>query len=548
MFNATSDHEPSAETAMAGAARESDFELRRLLDKLPSGAYTCDADGLITYFNQHAVTLWGRAPKLHDPVDRFCGSFRLFATDGSPIEHDQCWMALALQTGKAYNGREMVIERPPGDRVTVLAHANPIEDEWGRIVGSVNVLVDITAQKAVEHTAVKLNELLEAQVARRTATLRLIQDVATEANKARTVQQAIGAALRIVCEHQGWQLGHAFCLANDESGRFVSSGVWHVNDRLKRQIERLVDFRRFTALLRISCGEGIVGRVVQSGRPIAILDLAVCDDPRCFLAVPLGLRAALAVPVLAGDEVAAVLEFFSTEPVDRIDRFFEVVPNLGIELGHVIERERLERAIADAAAEQQSELGRELHDSVSQILTGVGMMAETLRLELKRESSPHAALAAKLVRFLSEAQEKVRQVSRGLMPVEADREGLMNALERLTQQFRDIYDVRCFFECDEPVFITDFGTELYYIAREAAHNAAKHAHARVIAIRLSEDERSVRLVIEDDGDGFGTNGEATAGMGLSIMRHRARVIGADLDVHSNPSRGTTVSCTLPRSL
>jgi PAS domain-containing protein len=72
-------------------------EFRNLLEKLPAGAYTCDAEGLITYFNQHAVQLWGRAPKLNDPRDRFCGSFKLFSLDGSPIAHDACWMALALK-------------------------------------------------------------------------------------------------------------------------------------------------------------------------------------------------------------------------------------------------------------------------------------------------------------------------------------------------------------------------------------------------------------------------------------------------------------------
>src|SRR5262245_48085674 len=84
--------------------QRSDEEFRRLLDKLPAAAYTCDADGLITYFNHHAVELWGREPKLNDPVDRFCGSFRLFSPDGAPIKHDRCWMALALFEGKEYNG------------------------------------------------------------------------------------------------------------------------------------------------------------------------------------------------------------------------------------------------------------------------------------------------------------------------------------------------------------------------------------------------------------------------------------------------------------
>jgi PAS domain S-box-containing protein len=121
-----------------------------LLEKLPAGAYTCNSEGLITYFNQRAVDLWGRAPKLNDPEDRFCGSFRLFSPDGSAIRHDQCWMALALRTNQQYNGHEIVIERPDGCRLTALAHANPIRDDSGSVFGAVNVLVDISDRKRAE--------------------------------------------------------------------------------------------------------------------------------------------------------------------------------------------------------------------------------------------------------------------------------------------------------------------------------------------------------------------------------------------------------------
>ena len=76
---------------------QSPLHFQRLLEHLPVGAYTCDREGLITYCNNHAVRLWGRAPKLHDPTDRFCGSFKLFSPEGLPIAHDQCWMALALR-------------------------------------------------------------------------------------------------------------------------------------------------------------------------------------------------------------------------------------------------------------------------------------------------------------------------------------------------------------------------------------------------------------------------------------------------------------------
>jgi two-component sensor histidine kinase/PAS domain-containing protein len=140
----------SQERPAGAAQRTGEWQFQRLLEKLPAAAYTCDPDGLITYFNPQAVKFWGRAPKLHDPVDRFCGSFKLFATDGTPIAHDACWMALALKMNQEYNGHEIIIERPDGQRLTALAYANPVHDEAGTLLGAVNVLVDITERKQVE--------------------------------------------------------------------------------------------------------------------------------------------------------------------------------------------------------------------------------------------------------------------------------------------------------------------------------------------------------------------------------------------------------------
>jgi signal transduction histidine kinase len=148
------------------ALHNGESHFHRLLEKLPAGAYTCDPEGLITYYNQRAVQLWGRAPKLNDPADRFCGSFKLFSTDGSPIAHDQCWMALALKTDREYNEREIVIERPDDQRLTALAHANPIHDESGELLGAVNVLVDITDRKRAEEDRQRVREAERSRLAR----------------------------------------------------------------------------------------------------------------------------------------------------------------------------------------------------------------------------------------------------------------------------------------------------------------------------------------------------------------------------------------------
>ena len=142
----------TAHRVMSGdaAAVDRDLRFRRLLEKLPAAAYTCDAQGLITYYNERAVELWGRAPALNDPVDRFCGSFKMFLPDGAPMLHAECWVALALRNDRRYEGSEILIERPDGERRVALAHANPIHDDDGRLVGAVNVLVDISDRKRAE--------------------------------------------------------------------------------------------------------------------------------------------------------------------------------------------------------------------------------------------------------------------------------------------------------------------------------------------------------------------------------------------------------------
>jgi PAS domain S-box-containing protein len=129
-----------------------------ILERLPAAVYVCDPEGLITFFNGPAAEVWGREPQLNDPIDRFCGSFRLYRSDGTPIAHDQCWMALALQNETAFEGEEIIIERPDGTRRTALAHASPLRDDTGRLTGAVNILVDITGRKEAERALAESEE------------------------------------------------------------------------------------------------------------------------------------------------------------------------------------------------------------------------------------------------------------------------------------------------------------------------------------------------------------------------------------------------------
>jgi PAS domain S-box-containing protein len=147
--------------SVPAASLISEPEFRRLLGRLPAGAYTCNREGQITFFNEQAATLWGRRPELNDPVDRFCGSFKLFLPDGTPVTHEQCWMGQALKTGNDYVGKEILIERPDGSRRHLLAHASPYRDEQGSVIGAVNILVDVTEQQRADVSQRVLAEIVE---------------------------------------------------------------------------------------------------------------------------------------------------------------------------------------------------------------------------------------------------------------------------------------------------------------------------------------------------------------------------------------------------
>ncbi len=221
----------------------------QLLATLPAAAYTCDADGLITYFNDHAVGVWGRAPRLNDPVDRFCGSFKLFsAVDGSPISHDRCWMALALQEQKEYNGHEIIIEQPGGKRRTAIAHANPIRNDGGTMIGAVNVLVDITERKESEQKIRDMNQTLESLVAVRTAELLRSNEVLAERNReleqfasvtSHDLQEplrAITSFLQLLARRYGDGL--------DATGRELIEHAVDGADRMHQLIQGLLAFTR----------------------------------------------------------------------------------------------------------------------------------------------------------------------------------------------------------------------------------------------------------------------------------------------------------------
>jgi PAS domain S-box-containing protein len=171
-----------AETAM----REGELRFRELLEALPTPIYTTDANGALTYFNQAAVEFWGRRPEIGASV--WCGSWRLFNPDGSPLPHDQCPMAIALKEDRCVRNVEAIAERPDGTRVPFMPFPTPLHDCAGRLVGAVNMLVDIGFHK---RAAVQQRQLINELNHRVKNTLSTAQSIVSQTlRSARDLGQA----------------------------------------------------------------------------------------------------------------------------------------------------------------------------------------------------------------------------------------------------------------------------------------------------------------------------------------------------------------------
>jgi PAS domain S-box-containing protein len=130
------------------------------IEALPAAVYMTDAEGHITFYNEAAATLWGCRPELGD--SKFCGSWKLYSPDGTPLPHDECPMAMALRQQRPIRGKEAVAERPDGTRIHFIPYPTPLFDPTGRLTGAVNMLVDISERRRAEQDNRRLAAIVDA--------------------------------------------------------------------------------------------------------------------------------------------------------------------------------------------------------------------------------------------------------------------------------------------------------------------------------------------------------------------------------------------------
>ena len=303
--------------------------------------------------------------------------------------------------------------------------------------------------------------------------------------------------------------------------------------------------------MQLDFGGSKAGRVLERGRSERVD--SVLDDREIDQQVArrLGIHSALFVPlvargrgigVLIAHDRAGATPVFTDDDL-RLTETLAARAAVAVDLSERVSREAVRRVVA-AQELERTRLARELHDETGQALTSILLGLKPLeRLATTEESSAAVASVRELV--VSTLQD-VRRLAVELRPSALDDFGLVPAVERLAETFREQTGMRVDLETSlgEERLRPEVETAFYRIVQEALTNVAKHAGAGQVSILLTRKDNGVAAVVEDDGSGFEER-RNEEGLGLVGMRERVALVGGKLRIESTPDSGTTIVAEVP---
>ncbi|MCB9077650.1 MAG: GAF domain-containing protein [Anaerolineaceae bacterium] len=391
-----------------------------------------------------------------------------------------------------------------------------------------------TEQGRVENEIRELNENLEQRVFNRTRELSALYAVASAASESldlgSTLKRSLERVLTVVHSNTG-----AIHLLDE------------ANNTLNLAIEQGLTPDTVLTLRTVPLNGGPVRRVLQEGRHIITVEDA---ELRAIApSIQPELHGYVGLPMRARNQTMGLLSIFTRAGQRPLtEEEVALLTAIADQIGVVIESTHLRlRAEQAAVMEERERLARELHDSVTQSLYSLTLLAEWASDLLIAQRADEAR--QRLVEIGQTAQQALREMRLFLFqlrPAILEQMGLASALQQRLDAVERRVGVEARLQADEsldlPAPVED---ALYLITLEALNNALKHAAATVVIVRLRRDADTVELLVEDNGAGFTLKAPAhKGGLGLISMRERAEQIGAALVIAAEPACGTTVKVTL----
>src|ERR671931_1890485 len=477
--------------------------MRAILEAVPAAIYTTDAEGRITSFNDEAVRFAGRVPQLGS--DSWCVTWKLYRTDGTPLPHDECPMAIALKEGREVRGATAIAERPDGTRVHFMPYPTLIRDGSGKIVGAVNMLVDVTEQKRAEEVQWRLAAIVDSSddaiISKSLDGVIRTWNRGAERIFGYTAREAVGRHITLIIPEER-RAEEDMVLAKVRRGDTVD----HFETVRRAKDGRLIDISLTVSPIRDARGQVIgaskIARdISERKRMDAELETLV---------------AALREADTRKDEFIAMLAHELRNPLSAIAVATDLLARSKIE-------DRKARFAVPAIERQMRQLRRLVDDllHMARITSG--------KLTLRKEPLELKSFAA---RAIADYRALVAPgISIVLQGVEAWVDG---DPARLKQMIENLLD-----------------------------NATKYG-GKNITVTLSADERGVHTSVQDDGQGIApellaslfqpfVQGAQPAdreqrglGLGLALIERLASLHGGGVDAASEgPGKGSTFTISLP---
>jgi len=479
--------------------RDSQRRNIEMLDLLPVAIYTTDAKGRLTYFNPAAVKFSGRVPELG--TDHWCVSWKLFHSDGTAMRHDECPMAVALREDRIVDGTEAIAERPDGKRVWFTPYPRPLHDAGGRVVGGINMLLDITERKKAEQATGLLAAIVgcsdDAIVSKSLDGVITSWNNGAERIFGYTAGEAIGHHISLIIpqdrleeetrilerlrrgeriEHfetarvrkDGMPLDISLTISpvKDPAGRIVGASKVARDVTRQKQIERALreSEERFRAIVettpecvKLVAHDGTLLHMNLSGLNMFgadfpemvigknIYDLIESKDRDRYRAfnerICLGEKGALEFDIvgLHGERRHMESHAASLRTADGSVVQLAVTRDITDQkrVEEAIKEKELSAHLLKAQDEERRRIARELHDGVGQLLAALSMNAARIVGEKSRLSPDAARTAEETSELIEQASAEIRTISYLFHPPLLDELGLASAMKWYVEGFAE---------------------------------------------------------------------------------------------------------------
>lgn len=210
----------------------------------------------------------------------------------------------------------------------------------------------------------------------------------------------------------------------------------------------------------------------------------------------------------------------------------------------ITERVQLEARILEVIHTERKKIGITLHDDLGHDLLAVAIKSRLIHDRLKAVSPELSREVHEIEIAIKSAIDEVRRLSRGLIPYKNSGLDFREMIDALTLTIERDYKLKCDFSIDKKISIDDESIikEIFYIIDEAVLNSIKHSQCSRISIAMYRENNMIKLSISDNGKGIADKAGKEPGVGLEIMKYRARALGGGLEIINKPGKGTSIEC------